>query len=316
MSVASSALPPHAVITGDVGGTSARMQVWMLRRCVACHTQPTPAHAARADESKDDPAACVLCTHPYFSRVYSSKSFRSLSLLIQRVLLDASGPVKDNTHAHATGCECCGSGCRSTVDGTAAFVAGNTCPALASCAGEHVVCVSSACVAVCGPVLDGHVYAENLEWDEHTHAVQATTAIPHVDVLNDFMALGLGLTELALPPAAGDSADAKPASTTALVTAGVVTLHAARRLHGKPMTAIGAGTGLGAVHLTFEFDNKGSRGQYVPWPSEGGMARFTAQSQLEWDLSCFIAQKSGDDHVETEHVVSGQVRCDKRAVCM
>ena len=334
-----------AVITGDVGGTSARMRVWLAHACVSCAA--ASAHAG----------PCVLEDEPVLEDEYASKEFASLAALLQRVMRDACAKVPclslppsatgtgdgaadgSAPPPQSRGCD----GVASPGSGSDASAAGGTSDASAT----PRVTFTHAAVALCGPVNNGHVFAENLKWDETISQVQATTGIASVDVLNDFVALGLGLSQLSVTCASGTSAVVSgdgggtaagagagagagggasvnggapapskspevsapaPGDGTGADDADVVTLHAAPRVPGAPMASIGAGTGLGMVTLTWEPPQGGRGGQYVPWPSEGGMTRFCAQTQEEWDMALHIARRAGDPHVETEHVVSGQVR--------
>lgn len=57
----------------------------------------------------------------------------------------------------------------------------------------------------------------------------------------------------------------------ALPKESIQTLHDAPTLPRAPISCVGAGSGLGAVFLTWEGDDTG---HYKAWPSEGGMNQF------------------------------------------
>lgn len=90
-------------------------------------------------------------------------------------------------------------------------------------------------------------------------------------LINDFVAVGLGVTGIS-------SND-------------VITLHEASSgtmLKGTK-AAVGAGTGLGAVFMTYDE----TKGYHVAHASEGGMAEFSAQTERQWQLRSFVKESLG-----------------------
>jgi glucokinase len=134
-----------------------------------------------------------------------------------------------------------------------------------------------ACFGIAGPVVDGECHTPNLPWTVNARVLGADIGIPHTEIINDFRAVGYGLSRL------GPS--------------DVVTLQ-----HGEPdprgtIALIGAGTGLGEGFLVWD----GAR--YRVHSSEGGHVNFAARDDLEWGLRNALLDEYG--HVSYERIVSG-----------
>eukprot|EP00164_Ancoracysta_twista_P001938 GFYU01002548.1.p1 GENE.GFYU01002548.1~~GFYU01002548.1.p1 ORF type:complete len:356 (+),score=71.42 GFYU01002548.1:128-1195(+) len=163
--------------------------------------------------------------------------------------------------------------------------------------GIEVSDIRACCVAVCGVVKpDGTCFLAGLNWYPSEKKIAEDLGIPNVKLLNDFLAVGYGIP---------------------LVTEEeLIKIHDKPPVKERPIVAIGAGTGLGSVFATWVSmptvtsqsgmlsPRARSEGYYQAWSSEGGMGRFTARSQEQWELSCYLEDKYG--FVEVERVVSGK----------
>ena len=144
---------------------------------------------------------------------------------------------------------------------------------LGECDGE----VTTACFGVAGPVTAGRCQGLNMAWavDESSLASQLPN-IP-IRVINDLVANAYGIPRLS-------AEDYR-------------TIH-----HGQPdpqgnMAILAAGTGLGVAGMSW------LDGNYRVFPSEGGHADFSPQSDEDIDLLRFTRARFG--HVSWERVVSG-----------
>ncbi len=137
--------------------------------------------------------------------------------------------------------------------------------------------VERACFGVAGPVHDEVCVATNLPWRIEARAVEKALGLARVNLVNDFHALAIGITEL------GEQ--------------DLVTLHDAPSSPRGPWVVLGAGTGLGQAVIV-----KGSAGFEV-LASEGGHTEFGPRDDLEIDLLRFLMARHG--HVSYERIVSG-----------
>jgi glucokinase len=146
--------------------------------------------------------------------------------------------------------------------------------------------VHGCCVAICGPVDNESVQSGPslpeqgpTGWGIDTHKVKQALgpAIKHICLVNDFVAVGYGLT--------------------AVNEEHLTQVHGGKRNPAGVMAAVGAGTGLGQVYLTW------SGGRHVAQASEGGMAEFHARSEKEWGLRQYLMKRDG--YATVEGVVSG-----------
>ncbi|MEJ2141295.1 MAG: glucokinase, partial [Gammaproteobacteria bacterium] len=113
--------------------------------------------------------------------------------------------------------------------------------------------IDRACFAVAGPVVSGKSKITNLPWSISESQLEKTLNISRVKILNDFMAVALGISEL------GDK--------------DILLIQQGSDLNVKthPDSAIiGAGTGLGVAHRVW-LDN-----QYYIFSSETGHAGFAS----------------------------------------
>ena len=147
--------------------------------------------------------------------------------------------------------------------------------------------ISSACIAVAGPVKDNKVQITNRStWTMDGESLQTKFNIKNVSIVNDFLAVGYGLL-------------------TVDNTNDCVTLQTGNsNTEGMPIACIGAGTGLGQCYLT-AVDN-GGRFEYTCYPSEGGHTEFSPRNDIEIELLKYLKVKFNQpNRVSVERVVSG-----------
>jgi glucokinase len=139
---------------------------------------------------------------------------------------------------------------------------------------------AAACFGVAGPVAANTSRVTNLPWTLAGERLARELAIARVELINDFTAIGHGVT--ALPPAA------------------LHTLQAGRHEPEAPIAVIGAGTGLGEGFLI-----PAPAGHRV-FATEGGHTDFAPRSPLEIELLGFLRESLQLTRVSVERVVSGQ----------
>ncbi len=132
------------------------------------------------------------------------------------------------------------------------------------------------CMAVAGPVIDGHVHLTNLSWELDSKAMSTALKVP-IAFINDLEATGYGLA--------------------GLQSNQLATIHATEEKVSGNIAIIAAGTGLGEAGLYF--DGK----QYHPFATEGGHSDFAPRTQQDIELFLFLQQEFG--HVSWERVAAG-----------
>ncbi|MBN1843668.1 MAG: glucokinase [Deltaproteobacteria bacterium] len=142
---------------------------------------------------------------------------------------------------------------------------------------KHPVPISSACLAIAGPVENGRSKATNLPWTVSERKIKNRFGWDKVRLIND-----LAATAWAVP---------------VLTEREFFALNRQRPARGGNLGLIAPGTGLGMA-LAVSKD-----GQYVPVPSEGGHSDFAPQSEAELALWLYLSQRVG--HVSVERVLSG-----------
>ncbi len=140
------------------------------------------------------------------------------------------------------------------------------------------VTVERACFGVAAPVTGGAVDGPNLPWTIREETLAARSAIPHVRVINDFEAIGLGLGHLGPDDLA--------------------TLQEGKPEPGGPVALLGAGTGLGEAFLLRH------GGETRVWPTEGGHADFAPRNALEFGLLLYFRERL-KGRVSVERILSG-----------
>ena len=126
----------------------------------------------------------------------------------------------------------------------------------------------------------------NLNWDISGSAISSALSIPHVSLINDFVAAGYGC--LSLPPDRLHPLYRPPAGLPPPPP------HAVKAI-------IGAGTGLGEAFAVYHPD----QGQYEVFPTEGGHADFGPQTEEEWRVAADILERLKLRHCSVERLVSG-----------
>lgn len=138
--------------------------------------------------------------------------------------------------------------------------------------------IGAATFGIAGPVVEGRVKTTNLPWVVEARAVAKALDVPHVTLLNDLVAVGLGALEA-------------PSSMLDVV-------HVGRpKTTGGNLAVIAAGTGLGEA--AFVWDGK----KHVALPTEGAHADFAPRNELEAELWEELVREYG--HVSYERVASG-----------
>lgn len=136
----------------------------------------------------------------------------------------------------------------------------------------------SACFAVAGPVKDGRSVLTNLPWkDLNAEEISKHFGIPKVSLINDFHAVGIGISVL-------------PQEDFACLQVG-------RRKPRAPQVVLGAGTGLGQGILIWE------GGTYRPLETEGGHVDFAPVDEEQIQLFRFL--KKQHDRISVERILSG-----------
>ena len=137
--------------------------------------------------------------------------------------------------------------------------------------------IDAACFAVAGPVEEGRAHLTNLGWEIDEDALAKNSAIPHVRVINDFAAAGMGIEQLGRDD--------------------FLTLQQGSPVEHADRVVIGAGTGLGVGWLTW------GDGRYEVHPSEGGHVDFAPADAVQDALLAHLRREF--THVSTERVLSG-----------
>jgi len=138
--------------------------------------------------------------------------------------------------------------------------------------------VSSICLGIAGPIINGVCQTTNLPWHIETQALIEQFQTPKVKLLNDLEATAYGMLYLKEEEFVSLNPNAKSVEANRAV--------------------IAAGTGLGEAMLFF--DGK----EYHPIGSEGGHCDFAPQNSLEDELLLWL-RKRHKGHVSVERIISG-----------
>jgi glucokinase len=141
----------------------------------------------------------------------------------------------------------------------------------------HEVMASSACLAVAGPVDGDNASLTNLPWRINAPSLAARYNLHAARIINDFEGVGHGLVHLAPDE--------------------LLSLQAGERHAQGARVAVGAGTGLGGVVLTYGAD------RYHVHPTEAGHADFAPNDTLQDELLAWLRSELG--HVSYERILSG-----------
>jgi glucokinase len=141
---------------------------------------------------------------------------------------------------------------------------------------EHAA-IEAACFGVAGPVNEQRATLTNVPWAVSASDIASASGIPSVTLLNDLQAMAY-----AVPVLERDE---------------LTVLQPGRAVAGGNAALIAAGTGLGEALLHWV------DGRFVPSPSEGGHADFSARTPAEVGLMQMLTSRYG--RAEWEHVLSG-----------
>src|SRR5438093_3413468 len=144
--------------------------------------------------------------------------------------------------------------------------------------GTRSASIANACFGVAGPVIGESAELTNVPWRVDARNVATTFGMTRVRLLNDLQAMAYSIPVL-------------QASEVHLLQEG-------EALRGGNIALIAAGTGLGEA-LLHNVD-----GRFVPSPSEGGHADFSARTEREMALVRHLTARYG--RADVEHVVSGR----------
>jgi glucokinase len=140
--------------------------------------------------------------------------------------------------------------------------------------------VQAACLAIAGAVIDRASYLPNLDWRITADELERELNIPHVELINDFAAVGYGISQL-------------PPQDLQVIQAG-------QFIKNAPQAVIGAGTGLGEGLLIHDgYD-------YQVIPTEGGHTDFAARSIQEFEFSQYLCRQQQIDRISNDRVISGR----------
>ncbi len=137
--------------------------------------------------------------------------------------------------------------------------------------------ISAACFALAGPVNSRLVQLTNLPWLIDGDALAARFGISNLDLINDFAAVGYGIS--------------------ALHAEDLLTLQSGVAEAGGVRLVVGAGTGMGVAWLTC----KG--GKYEIHASEGGHMDFAPVDDMQGLLLKYLQHRYA--HVSYERILSG-----------
>ena len=138
--------------------------------------------------------------------------------------------------------------------------------------------IAAACFAVAGPVDSGRARLTNLPWQPGEGEIARRFRFPHVRLINDFAAAGLGIEHLS--------------------DADLLTLQAGTPVEHADRVVVGAGTGLGVALL--DWDDT----YYEVHPSEAGHTDFAPVDALQDGLLAHLRRRF--PRVSCERVLSGK----------
>ncbi|MCY7368309.1 MAG: glucokinase [Chamaesiphon sp.] len=145
--------------------------------------------------------------------------------------------------------------------------------------GSKIV-VQAACLAIAGAVIDRVSYLPNLDWHISADELQQELKIPHIELINDFAAVGYGITLL-------------PPQDLHIIQTG-------QSQQNAPKAVIGAGTGLGEALLI----HNGTDYQVIP--TEGGHTDFAARSIQEFEFVQYLCRQQQVGRISNDRVISGR----------
>ncbi len=148
----------------------------------------------------------------------------------------------------------------------------------ACCAEFDVDMPKYACLAIAGPIENGHASITNLHWKFSVEALRDQLHMSTLHIINDFAALAY-----AVPFLPDDEFATLYASTL--------------NNPGAPIVVMGPGTGFGMAALV------PSHGSWEIIPTEGGHASFAPTNEKELAIKSFLLKEQ--NHVSVENILSG-----------
>jgi glucokinase len=139
--------------------------------------------------------------------------------------------------------------------------------------------LDAGCFAVAGPVVDGVSETSNLPWIIRAQEIAQVARLRHVELINDFAAVGWGIPHLG--------------------PADLATLQPGKPAANGPIAYIGAGTGCGQGFMIWDPAANG----YQVLPSEGGHGDFAPRDEIEIAILEYLSRQHG--HVSYERLLSG-----------
>ena len=138
--------------------------------------------------------------------------------------------------------------------------------------------IERACLAVAGPVIEGHAKITNLTWVVDLSSLQSELGMSEVTLMNDLQAIAMAVPILTEEEFSHlNECDAIP---------------------GGAIAVIAPGTGMGEAYLTWNGK------QYQAHASEGGHVDFAPGNDIEIGLLKYLQKKHA--HVSVERVCSGR----------
>ena len=131
--------------------------------------------------------------------------------------------------------------------------------------------VQAACLAIAGAVIDRSSYLPNLDWHISADELQHQLKIPQIELINDFAAVGYGISLLQQQD--------------------LYTIQTGQIRANAPKAIIGAGTGLGEGLLI----HNGTEYQVIP--TEGGHTDFAPRSIQEFEFVQYVCRQQQIDAV-------------------
>lgn len=138
--------------------------------------------------------------------------------------------------------------------------------------------ISSASLAVAGPVVSGKASITSLHWEIDENVLKSTLDVESVWLMNDLVATARYIPHL------------RPGD--------IYTVHNVEQEPGGAKAVIAPGTGLGEAYLTWD------GGFYHAYGSEGGHVDFAPADRLQEGLLEYL--RKGFEHVSYERVCSGR----------
>ncbi|MHA2168423.1 MAG: glucokinase [Candidatus Kariarchaeaceae archaeon] len=136
--------------------------------------------------------------------------------------------------------------------------------------------ISSVCIGVAGPVIDGEVKITNWDWSIKETTLMDELSVENLKLLNDLEALCHYIP--------------------ALQSSEIFTLHTGNRKSKHNIAVLGIGTGLGQAFMTWNGIG------YDVHPSEGGHCDFAPKNQLQIELLQYLQDKY--DQIDVDKLCS------------